>query len=312
MSKSKNVIGLVLIATLMLYLVPSLASINAQNQEQANERTQQFIELAIQAKEKAYELRDFILENIDSLPDEIEDLLEQADTLLAEGNIQNAIQAMNNYRKAYRQLHQFIEQHGIDIEATEKARGILVAINRTYTRIDRINNTINRINNTLDETNPNYEQIQTYLNWGWENLTEATYNLELANNFLYIEPPNVIWAAQNLTEANRNIQEAINSLRMIAKEFNQWRLQNFLSKINQIKEGLGEEIQERLQQGILGDLLERFGYANLEDFRQTIEDLVQNARERAENIKEAVEDLRTIMEKLREIHTNLPNQRGQP
>jgi hypothetical protein len=296
----------------MLSLFPSLASINAQNQEQANERAQQFIDLTIQAKEKAYELRNFILENIGSLPDELEDLLEQADTLLAGGNIQNAIQAMNNYRRAYRQLHQFLEQNGVDIETIEKARGIIVAINRTYTRINRINNTINRINNTLDEEDPNYEQIQLFLSWGWENLTEATYNLEQANNSLYIEPPNVTWATQNLTEANKNIQESINSLRIIAKEFNRWRLQNFLGKINQIKEGLGEQIQQRLQQGILGDLLENFGYANLEDFKQTIEDLIQNARERAENIKDAVEDLRTIMEKLHEIYANLPNQNGQP
>jgi hypothetical protein len=251
------------------------------------------------------------LENIGSLPDEIEDLLEQADTLLAGGNIQNAIQAMNNYRKTYGQLHQFLEQHGVDIEATEKARGILVAINRTYTRIDRINNTINRINNTLDEEDPNYEQIQLYLNWGWDNLTEATYNLEQANNSMYIEPPNVTWATQNLTEANKNIQETINSLRMIAKEFNRWRLEIFLGKINQIKEGLGEQIQQRLQQGILGDLLENFGYANLEDFKQTIEDLIQNAREKAENIQEAVQDLRAIMAKLHEINANLQNQNGQ-
>jgi hypothetical protein len=293
----------------MLSLIPSITTLYAQNQEQANEKAQQFIELALQAKEKAYELKEFILENIGSLPDEIEDLLEMADTLLAEGNIQNAIQAMNTYRNAYKHLHQFIEQGGIDIETPEKAKGLLVAINRTYIRIEGYNNTLTAINDTLTEDQ--YLNLKPYFDCVQGNLTEAKDNLVLATESLWLEPPNIEWAAHNLTEANRNVTEAIHCLRMIAKGFNRYRIQNFLDEIIQFKEGLGEEMRERLQQGTLGDILENLGYSNLEDFNQAIDNLVQNAKE-GENIKEAVEDLKTIVEILQEIYLNLPNRRGPP
>jgi len=262
------------------------------------------MEVAIQARERAYELRDLVIEKIGNIPDEIEDFLNEADILLAEGNIQKAIEAMNKYRNAYRYLYRYLEQHGVDIETPETARGIMVAINRTYTRIERLNNTINVINSTLDKTDPNYDQVKAYLEWGWGNLTEATDNLNLANYSLNLESPNIIWATNNLTESNRNIQEAHTALELIACWTNQWRIRNFLGELNRTR----ERIRERIQQGgfDLGAILEKLGYTSLEDFEQAIDGLMENTQQRIE-IREAVQELWTIREKLREMDRGLQN-----
>jgi hypothetical protein len=304
--RNKKVVSLILMATLLVTLSPFLVVIYAQpnSQEQQNVREQVFMEIATRTRERAYELRDLVMEEIGNIPSEIEGLLDEADTLLAEGSIQKAIQAMNKYRNAYRHLHRYLEQHGVDTETPEKARGILVAINRTYTRIERLNNTINTVNSTLDETNPNYEKVKTCLEWGWENLTEAADNLELTNQSLYLEPPNVTWAAHNLTEANKNIQEAHTALKLIACWTNYWRIRNFLGSLYRIR----VRIQERLHQGgfNLTALLKKLGYASLEDFHEEIDGLMENARQRME-IREAIQDMWSIITRLREMGLHLEN-----
>ena len=306
MLRNKTGVSLILVATFLVMVSPLFMVIyaQAQNSEQQNVREQKFMEVAIQARERAYELRDLVIEKIGNIPDEIEDLLNEADILLAEGNIQKAIEAMNKYRNAYRYLYRYLEQHGVDIETPETARGIMVAINRTYTRIERLNNTINVINSTLDKTDPNYDQVKAYLEWGWGNLTEATNNLNLANYSLNLESPNIIWTTNNLTESNRNIQEAHTALGLIACWTNQWRIRNFLGELNRTR----ERIRERIQQGgfDLGAILEKLGYASLEDFEQTIDGLMENAQQRME-IREAVQELWTIREKLREMDRGLQN-----
>ncbi|MCK5644677.1 MAG: hypothetical protein KAJ19_28015 [Gammaproteobacteria bacterium] len=306
MLRNKTGVSLILVATFLVMVSPLFMVIyaQAQNPEQQNVREQKFMEVAIQARERAYELRDLVIEKIGNIPDEIEDLLNEADILLAEGNIQKAIEAMNKYRNAYRYLYRYLEQHGVDIETPETARGIMVAINRTYTRIERLNNTINVINSTLDKTDPNYDQVKAYLEWGWGNLTEATDNLNLANYSLNLESPNIIWTTNNLTESNRNIQEAHTALGLIACWTNQWRIRNFLGELNRTR----ERIRERIQQGgfDLGAILEKLGYASLEDFEQAIDGLMENAQQRME-IREAVQELWTIREKLREMDRGLQN-----
>jgi len=304
--RNKTVVSLILAATVLVMVSPLFMAIyaQAQNPEQQNVREQKFMEVAIQARERAYELRDLVIEKIGNIPDEIEDFLNEADILLAEGNIQKAIEAMNKYRNAYRYLYRYLEQHGVDIETPETARGIMVAINRTYTRIERLNNTINVINSTLDKTDPNYDQVKAYLEWGWGNLTEATDNLNLANYSLNLESPNIIWATNNLTESNRNIQEAHTALELIACWTNQWRIRNFLGELNRTR----ERIRERIQQGgfDLGAILEKLGYTSLEDFEQAIDGLMENTQQRIE-IREAVQELWTIREKLREMDRGLQN-----
>lgn len=310
MLRNKTVPSLILVTTLLVTLSPfsMVTSAQPQNQEQQNTREQKFMEIAIQARERAYDFRDRVMAETGDIPDEIEDLLNEADVLLAEGTIQKVIEAMNKYRNAYRYLHRYLRQHGVDTETPEQARGILVAINRTYLRIERLNNTLNANNSNLDETDSNYEEVTTYLEWGWGNLTEAADNLQIANQSLYLEPPNIIWAAQNLTEAHTDIFEAHVALRLIAGWTNHWRIRNFLGELRRIRERVGTRIQERLQQGgfDLGAILEKLGYTSLERFHQAIDELIENARQQRE-IREAIEDMWTIIAKLSEMELGIQN-----
>lgn len=304
--RDRNAVSLILVATLLVTLSPFLMVIHAQPQyqEQQNVREQKFMETALQARERTYDLRDFVVEEIGNIPDEVEDLLNEADALLAEDTIQKALEAMSQYRNAYQHLHRYLVQNGVDTETPEKARSLLIAINRTYLRIERLNNTMYAISSSLDEADPYYEEVTVYLEWGWGNLTEAAYSLSLANQSFYLEPPNITWAAHNLTEANKNVQEAHVALRLIACWTNQWRIRKFLGELDRIR----ERIRGRLQQGgfNLTDILEKLGYTSLEDFEQTIDGLVENAQQRME-IQEAVQELWTIREKLREMDQELQN-----
>jgi methyl-accepting chemotaxis protein len=303
-------IGLIIVVAALIALVSSSTLIYAQQQTQGppSDKAQQFMALATQAREKAYELRDFVLETLASIPEEIDDLLAEADTLLADGTVPHTVQAMNHYRHAYRQLHRFLKHHGVDTEAPERARGLLVAINRTYIRIERYNNTLTAINETL--TDDQYEELQGYFACVLGNLTEAKNSLILANESLWLSPPNVTWAAHNLTETNHNIQEAIHCLRRIAKGFNRWRMEHFLTNVHAFREHIQERIRER--QGMLEDLLEHLGYADMEDFHQTIDDLIDRAREHVGDMKDAIQDLKAVLEKLREIDRNIPGPGGPP
>ena len=308
MMKRKSV-GLILATLLLVTFVTSVTGIYAQQQDPPSASTQKFVAMATQARDKAYEFRAFVSEEIGSIPDEIEALFVDADALLAEGSIPKTIQAMNKYRSAYKHLHRFLEHHGVDMDAPDKARGILVAINRTYRRIDRYNTTLLAIKEILPLEQ--YNTMKDYVECVQGNLTEATNSLLNATESL-LSPANVTWAAHNLTEANHNIHEAITCLRRIAKGFNRWRLEHFLTKVRAFRERIQDRIREKLRQGTLGDVLEKHGYSNMEDFHQTIEDLIASARENVEDLKTAIHDLKTILEKLREMDHHIPNHQGPP
>ena len=77
MLRNKTVVSLILAATFLVMVSPLFMAIYAQTQnpEQQNVREQKFMEIAIQARERAYELKDLVIEKIGNIPDEIEDLL---------------------------------------------------------------------------------------------------------------------------------------------------------------------------------------------------------------------------------------------
>lgn len=267
------------------------------------------MEVAIQTREGTYELRELIMEKIGTLPDDIDDLLNDGDALLAGGDMQKAIEAMEKYRMAYRHMHQYLVQNGINPDAPEKAKGILVAVNQAQDRIERLNSTLNAINNTLDEKDPNYEEVKTRLEWGWENLTEATYNLNFANESLYLESPHVIWAAHNLTEANKNIREAHAVLTPIARLTNHRRIRAFLYNLNKLRERIRERIRERFHQGGFNQsaILERLGYNSMEEFEQAIDELMEYVRQHAEQSKEAAQNMWRITQRLNDMELGIQN-----
>lgn len=303
---NKNVVSLILVATFLVTLLPfsMVTYAQPQNQEQQNVREQTFMEIAIQARERAYELRDLVIEETGNVPDDIEDFLNEADTLLAEGNIQKAIEAMNQYRNAYRYLHRYLEKHWVDTETTETVKGLLVAVDRANIRIQRISQIIECIRNTYRIQMDT--QAQQYLSCVEGNLTEAKTNLERAREAL-VQYKNVTGATHNLTEANKNMEQAQVDLQLTARWTNRWRIRNFLGELERIRERIRARIQERMgQEGFnLKAILEELGYTSLEDFNQAIDELMENAEQM--EIREAVQELWTIMEKLREMDLSLQN-----
>lgn len=269
-----------LITILLVTLSPFLSGIYAlpNSQEQQNVDEQMFMEMVTHASGRVDDLRDLVLGVIGSVPSAIEDLLDEADALLAEGGMEKAKQAMSKYRNAYRQLYSYLRQHGVDMEAPERVRRMLQAMNRTYTRIERLNKTANSFNSTLDPTDPYHERVQKRLEWVWENLTEAVDNLELANQSLYSIPPNITWAAHNLTEAKNNTREAHTTLRLVAFWTNYWRFRNFFGEL---KERIRVGIQRRQQQGgfNLTASLEKLGVTDLENYYEEIRVLMEDARQ---------------------------------
>jgi uncharacterized coiled-coil protein SlyX len=308
--KQKIVIGLILVSSLLVTLLSYSALISAKPIEHQNSTTQRFMEAALNARERTHQLRELLMEKIGSIPGDVDDLLNDADTLLGDGDLQKAIEAMEKYRMAYKHMHQYLVQNGIDPDAPEKAKGILVAITQSQARIEKLNNTLNAINNTLDENDPNYGEVKTRLEWGWQNLTQATHNLNLANESLYLEPPNVIWAAHNLTEANRNIHDAHAALTPIARLMNHRRIRAFLDDLNQIRERIRVKIRERFRPGgyPMSTILESQGYNNMEEFEQTIDELMECVRQHAEQSREAAQYIWKITQRLNDMELNMQNQ----
>jgi tetratricopeptide (TPR) repeat protein len=308
--KKKTIMGLIVVSSLLITLLPYSALITAQSIEHQNSTTQRFMEAALRARERTYQLRELLMEKIGSIPDGVEDLLNDANTLLEDGDIQKAIEAMEKYRMAYKHMHQYLVQNGINPDAPEKAKGILVAITQSQVRIEKLNNTINTINNTLDENDPNYEEVKNHLEWGWENLTQATHNLNLANESLYLEQPNVIWAAHNLTEANMNIREAHVALTPIARLMNHRRIRAFLYDLDQLRERIRSRIWERFRPGgyPMSAFLESQGYNNMEEFEQVIDELMEYVRQHAEQSREAAEYIQRITQRLNDMELGMQNQ----
>jgi len=310
MDKNKTVaMGLILVISLIFTLLPFSILISAQPLEQQNAITQRFMETAQQARQRTYEFRELIMEKIGNVQDDVDDLLIKGDALLAEGEMQNSIEAMYKYRMAYRHMYQYLLQNGIDTDAPERARGILVAVKQAQSRIERLNNTLNAVNNTLGESDLNFEEVKTRLEWGWANLTEATHDLNLANESLYLKPSNVVWAANNLTEANNDISETHILLCPIARLMNHRRIKGYLYNLNRLRERIRERIQERLHQGgfNLSAILERLGYNNMEEFEQEIDGLMEYVRQHAEQSSEASQNMWRITQRLNDMELGIQN-----
>jgi len=111
--------GLIVVSSLLVTLLPYSALITAQPTEHQNSTTQRFMEAALHARERTYLLRELLMEKIGSIPDDVDDLLNDADTLLddgdlqkVDGDLQKVIEAMKKYRMAYKHMHQHLVQNG--------------------------------------------------------------------------------------------------------------------------------------------------------------------------------------------------------
>jgi len=316
MLKTKSLACLLLVATVMVTVFSSTFQISARNQSQQTRKAEQFIYLAARAKEKVSELTAFIqqIEDGIEIPENITQLIEEAnaklETAQTELNVTLAKEAMQIYRKVFGQLHTLLGEGGVDIETHEQAKGLFVAINRTYERIARINDTITQIIERFEDLDP---EVQTYLSWVKGNLTEAAENLAKAENALLLEPPNVVWAAHNLTEANKNISEAFAALRQIAGWTDHWRIENFLRCINRTRERVHEALNRAIRQGKnVTALLESLGYTDenddgsvTDDFLRHIQNLINSAEDEQGTSQNAIKDLNMLRKMLNEVHKEM-------
>ena len=309
--RSKHLASLVLMATLFITLFPSSTVIYAQQQQTSDPQTgttQQLTEMALRAQNRVHALRTFIEERLGDIPADIDALIDEGDIVLAEaeGDVSQLLEAMKTYRKAYRSLHQLLEQHDIDLETPEQARRLLVAISRVTERLHSLAQITVRLRDTyriqIDS------QAQQFLGWVEGNLTEAQTHLDQAKAAL-IQSQNITGAALNFTEATGHIRQAQTALQLIARWTYRWRIRNFLEDLVNLKEQIREQIRVRMQQGGFNvtDILTELGYEDLEDFYQTIDQLMADAVENAEDLREAVQNLWTIRVKLGEMAFRLQN-----
>jgi hypothetical protein len=295
--------GIILLTLITLTLAPISASY-AKNQD---ERFKTFAE---QARGKVDELGAHIGDAFDPAkiwPDyldeedfgEIKAALDAADS---EFNAENYKEAMKAYREVYRMLNMYAEAEGLTLEkgVGERARGLLVAIDRANESIARIKDA----NDTYFELKPLTEDDprEIIITWINANITYAEGNLTEAYESITVHN-NAGWAEGNLTEARQNISDAFAALKSLSEWTNAWRIESFLMGIRNSVERTREMLQRAKGQDVeVDDLLGQL---------DSVEDDINSARnERArENTRAAIGYLKAIREKLRNVHRGLAQQR---
>jgi hypothetical protein len=220
-------------------------------------------------------------------------LLEQAKALIAEaeadiaaGNytdaMMKAMEAMKVCRDVFKNIHKILEEAGVEVGAERseieiQAQGLLVAINRSLERIERIEAILPEV----------------------EGLDEAKELLNVTEVEQLLREGNVTEVAHRLAEANQLIAQAFKQLKSKAEEKMAERVEKFKEKI---EEKLGE-IAGKMNETMLGEAMRKFGFGNMSEFKTFIEEFVRQAKEHLKtgNVGEAVGKLKEIGEKVKEF-----------
>ncbi|MEM2111164.1 MAG: hypothetical protein QXX08_04725 [Candidatus Bathyarchaeia archaeon] len=304
----KSHIGLILLAVTLASVIP-IAAVNAQSEPQS--RVDNFIELVKIVQGKIVELKSYVEEGGITIPDEINNIITEADNKLAEADttmdIELAKEAMRLYREAFRLLHNLLTE-----DEEEIIFGLRVAIERAYREIDRLQDIVDHIGQI--ESNP--PDVEEYLSWIEGNLTQANANLTEAVNALDLSTPDIEDAANNLTEAKKNIADAFKALRLIAKWTICWRFENFVRNMERFRERIRARLWFAHRNGVnVGALLEGLGFTDkdgdqdvdIDDYKLTIEQLVNTTK--AKPLTEAVEDFKDIRQMIMNVHQALMHQK---
>ena len=223
-------------------------------------------------------------------------LLEQAEALVAEakenleaGNyteaLMNAVEAMKICREVFRNVHKILELAGLEVERPEvQAQGILVAVNRSLERLERLEAVVEGLEQALSQVK--------------EKLSKAKELLAIDEIKGLLSSGNVSEAARRLAEANKLIGQAYGLLHSTAKERVAERVERYRAKIGERLEGIVKNMsKEELDQAI-----KKLGFPSANKFREFVDDLVERAKEKAKDrIDEALQRLREASEKLKEF-----------
>ena len=303
-------VGVSLLALLVLTLVPVSMSF-AEKQEE--KRVEKFVEITAKAKDKVDDLLAHMgIEHIEDLGnDELSSAYYEAlgnltsaksKTLSGQEAVEKAKKAMIAFRWIFSQLHALSGEEGADTEIGERARGISVAIDRAYERIERIKD----VNETYLTMYPPNETIN---GWILANLTAAETNLAKANDSIVLYH-NVLWAEGNLTEANQNISEAFAALKSLANWASSWRIESFLMGVKnsvdrtlELLEGAGVDLNHTVfelgyqDDNGNGDFLDDF----LEDIEGNLTATRGFRRAGGKEIKQAIRKIKHVRQMLMEV-----------
>jgi len=212
-------------------------------------------------------LKDAFWGNI-SLIDDISALLDEAEAKLKAGEytdaINKAMETMEVFREVWVNIHRILCGLGItEVEAEVKpeiqAQGLLVAMNRSLERIERIED--------MSE-DPDFKKL----------LEDARdlLNIEEAKDLL--AKGNVSDVAHRLAEANHLIAQAYRMLKAKAEERMAERMEQFRAKVMERLEAMAGELNETELEEIMGEM----GFRNMNEFRQALNNLIREAREHFE------------------------------
>ena len=193
--RSKNLVGLLLVATLMAAMVPSLTAVYAEGQDKQREKAEAFIAIALDAQEEADKLM-----NTTEVPPEVDALYQEGVGNLTAAQeelnstepdygsvISLAREAMSIFTEVYKQLDSDAK---VQSEMEDQNKGLIEAMNRALERIDKINGTV-PAGFVQDEINKILLAAQAYL------------DIDVAHNWLADRRVNE--TAWNLTQANKLI-----------------------------------------------------------------------------------------------------------
>jgi len=250
------------------------------------------------SKANATELAKEALDNATALLDRAKALLDEAKACLDKGAYENvtlkAMEAMRLCREAYRMLHEALEEKGlVKPERPEvpevQGGGILVAVNRSLERIERLEGLIKGLKAVLPQIEGNLAEAKELLN-----ATEIQ-QLLIAGN--------VSEAAKRLAEANKLIGQAYGLLHSTAKAKVAERIEKYKSKVLEKLEELGKEVNATA----LSEALKGLGFKNFEELKKLVRERAEEAKRVAEESREKAEEaIKKAMERLEEIRKMLP------
>jgi tetratricopeptide (TPR) repeat protein len=276
------------------------AELTIRSAETALSKAESFINYAktTLSKANATELAKEALDNATALLDKAKSLLDDAKACFDQGAYENvtlkAMEAMRLCREAYRMLHNALEEKGlVKPERPEmpevKGRGILVAVNRSLERIERLEGLIEELKAVLPQIEGNLTKARELLN-----ATEIRQLLVAGN---------VSEAAKRLAEAEKLIGQAYGLLHSAAKAKVAQRIEKYKSKVLEKLEELGKAVNAT----VLGEALKGLGLKNFEELKKLVEDHVDKAKEEAKaGIEKVLQKLKEVRDKLEELRKSLP------
>jgi tetratricopeptide (TPR) repeat protein len=248
------------------------------------------------SKANATELAKEALDSATALLNNAKALLEEARAYFDQGAYEDAtlkaMEAMRLCREAYRTLHESLEEKGlVKPERPEmpevQGRGILVAVNRSLERIERLEGLI------WSKKVP--QQII-------DNLAEAEGLLNISSIQQLLVAGNVSEVARRLAEAEKLIGQAYGLFHSTAKAKVAERVEKYKSKVLEELEELGKAVNATA----LNEALRGLGLKNFEELKKLVEDRVNKAKENAKaGIEKALRKLEEVRDKLKELRKSL-------